>query len=169
MDLTNLPALKWLNRRQRMNTLTISQIFENLSFYQDNYLSILQNPEQYYVEVEHASIDVWPFSEKKLCLGDLLQLWFSEKWLINTNCRLLSNTNEQVSGKALQREQDLYLFQLSGSTLSGSNHAQVWSVSEQKIIYVALDSVFKYYCYFESIERPVKQILEQLNTYQRVG
>ncbi|RZG71974.1 hypothetical protein [Acinetobacter sp. WCHAc060025] len=152
-----------------MNTLTISQIFENLSFYQDNYLSILQNPEQYYVEVEHASIDVWPFSEKKLCLGDLLQLWFSEKWLINTNCRLLSNTNEQVSGKALQREQDLYLFQLSGSTLSGSNHAQVWSVSEQKIIYVALDSVFKYYCYFESIERPVKQILEQLNTYRRVG
>ncbi len=152
-----------------MNTLTISQIFENLSFYQDNYLSILQNPEQYYVEVEHASIDVWPFSEKKLCLGDLLQLWFSEKWLINTNCRLLSNTNEQVSGKALQREQDLYLFQLSGSTLSGSNHAQVWSVSEQKIIYVALDSVFKYYCYFESIERPVKQIPEQLNTYQRVG
>ena len=109
------------------------------------------------------------FLKKKLCLGDLLQLWFSEKWLINTNCRLLSNTNEQVSGKALQREQDLYLFQLSGSTLSGSNHAQVWSVSEQKIIYVALDSVFKYYCYFESIERPVKQILEQLNTYQRVG
>ena len=49
-----------------MNTLTISQIFENLSFYQDNYLSILQNPEQYYVEVEHASIDVWPFSEKKI-------------------------------------------------------------------------------------------------------
>ncbi len=152
-----------------MNTLTISQIFENFSFYQDNYLSILQNPEQYYLEVEHSHIDVWPFSEKKLCLGDLLQLWFSEKWLINTNCRLLSNTNEQVSGKALQREQDLYLFQLSGSTLSGSNHAQVWSISEQRIIYVALDSVFKYYCYFESIERPVKQILEQLNTYQRVG
>ncbi len=152
-----------------MYTLTISQIFENLSFYKDNYLSILKNPEQYYLEVEHAHLDVWPFSEKKLCLGDLLQLWFSEKWLINSNCRVLSNTHDAASEKKQLRQQDLYLFQLSGSTLSGSNHAQVWSVSEQKIIYVALDSVFKYYCYFESIERPIKQIAEQLNAYQRVG
>lgn len=152
-----------------MNTLTISQIFENLSFYQDSYLSILKNPEQYYLEVEHAHLDVWPFSEKKLCLGDLLQLWFSEKWLINSNCRVLSNTHDATDEKIQLGQQDLYLFQLSGSTLSGSNHAQVWSVSEQKIIYVALDSVFKYYCYFESIERPVKQIAEHLNTYRRVG
>lgn len=144
-----------------MNTLTISQIFENLSFYQDNYLSILKNPEQYYLEVEHAYLDVWPFSEKKLCLGDLLQLWFSEKWLIDLNYRVLSNTYDDINEKIQFSKQDLYLFQLSGSTLSGSNHAQVWSVSEKKIIYVALDSVFKYYCYFESISKIKKNITHQ--------
>ena len=69
-----------------MNTLTISQIFENFSFYQENYLSILQDSEQYFIQVEQAYLDVWPFTEKKLYLGDLLQLWFSEKWLINTPC-----------------------------------------------------------------------------------
>ena len=138
-----------------MSTLTISQIFENFSFYQENYLSILQNPEQYYLQVQHAHLNVWPFSEKKLYLGDLLQLWLSEKWLIESDCRLLSNSDIKIKPQTVQRTQDLYLFQLSGSTLSGSNHAQVWSISEQKILYLSLDSVFKYYCYFESIERPV--------------
>ncbi|MFW1943647.1 hypothetical protein ACG93R_09055 [Acinetobacter guillouiae] len=144
-----------------MNTLTISQIFENFSFYQDNYLSILQDSDQYFIQVEQAYLDVWPFTEKKLYLGDLLQLWFSEKWLINTPCRLLNSSSQissssdtQVTKKPVQRTQDFYLFQLSGSTLSGSNHAQIWSVSEQKVLYVSLDRIFKYYCYFESIERP---------------
>jgi hypothetical protein len=31
-----------------MNTLTISDIFANLADYQDQYLSIISNPEQYY-------------------------------------------------------------------------------------------------------------------------
>jgi hypothetical protein len=145
-----------------MTTLTISQIFEKFSFYQENYLSIIHNPEQYHIDVEQAYLDVWPFSEKKLYLGDLLQLWFSEKWLIDSTCRVLlgsstfdsSSSTIQATQTQIQRARDLYLFQLSGSTLSGSNHAQVWSVSEQKVLYVSLDSIFKYYCYFESIERP---------------
>ncbi|WP_151714284.1 hypothetical protein [Acinetobacter bereziniae] len=156
-----------------MTTLTISQIFEKFSFYQENYLSILQNPEQYHIEVEQAYLDVWPFSEKKLYLGDLLQLWFSEKWLINSTCRLLLNSSTldssdltaQPTQKQIQRTQDLYLFQLSGSTLSGSNHAQVWSVSEQKVLYVSLNSIFKYYCYFESIERPKNYQNHQFKTF----
>ncbi|CEI52274.1 hypothetical protein [Acinetobacter bereziniae] len=156
-----------------MTTLTISQIFEKFSFYQENYLSILQNPEQYHIEVEQAYLDVWPFSEKKLYLGDLLQLWFSEKWLINSTCRLLLNSSTLDSSdltaeptqKKIQRTQDLYLFQLSGSTLSGSNHAQVWSVSEQKVLYVSLNSIFKYYCYFESIERPKNYPNHQFKTF----
>ncbi|MBJ9951712.1 MULTISPECIES: hypothetical protein [Acinetobacter] len=159
-----------------MTTLTISQIFEKFSFYQENYLSILQNPEQYHIEVEQAYLDVWPFSEKKLYLGDLLQLWFSEKWLINSTCRLLldssrldsSNSTIQSTQKQIQRTQDLYLFQLSGSTLSGSNHAQVWSVSEQKVLYVSLNSIFKYYCYFESIERPKNYSDHQFKTFGQV-
>ena len=166
MDLTNLPALKWLNRRQRMNTLTVAQIFENFSFYQENYLSILHNPEQYYLEVEHTYLDVWPFSEKKLYLGDLLQLWFSEKWRIDSNYRVLSNSDNQFTSNSIEKAHDLYLFQLSGSTLSGSNHAQVWSTLEQKILYISLDSVFKYYCYFESIERPKEYSQNPLKIYK---
>ncbi|MFW1748471.1 hypothetical protein ACG9XW_20020 [Acinetobacter guillouiae] len=151
-----------------MNTLTISQIFENFSVYQENYLSILQDPEQYFIQVEQAYLDVWPFTEKKLYLGDLLQLWFSEKWLINTPCRLLnsSSSDKQATQKPVQRTQDFYLFQLSGSTLSGSNHAQIWSVSEQKVLYVSLDRIFKYYCYFESIERPKKHPQNPFKLFQ---
>ena len=122
-----------------MNTLTISQIFENFLFYQENYLSILQDSEQYFIQVEQAYLDVWPFTEKKLYLGDLLQLWFSEKWLINTPCRLLNSSSQvssssdtQATQKPVQRTQDFYLFQLSGSTLSGSNHAQIGQFQNKK-------------------------------------
>ncbi|WP_111859857.1 hypothetical protein [Acinetobacter sp. CFCC 10889] len=137
-----------------MNTLSISDIFSNFSFYQENYLSILQNPEHYYTEIEQAYFEVWSFGEKKLFLGDLLQLWFSEKWLINAKCQLLTDSNTKNTKTAIQREHDLYLFQWVGSTFSGANHAKVWSISEQKVIHIALDRVFKYYCFFESIERP---------------
>lgn len=137
-----------------MNTLSISDIFSNFSFYQENYLSILQNPEHYYTEIEQAYFEVWPFGEKKLFLGDLLQLWFSEKWLINAKCQLLTDSNTKNTKTTIQREHDLYLFQWVGSTFSGANHAKVWSISEQKVIHIALDRVFKYYCFFESIERP---------------
>ena len=73
-----------------MNTLTISDIFANLADYQDQYLSIISNPEQYYTPVESAYIDVWPVGCTDLYLGDLLQLWFSERWLVNSPCQLLS-------------------------------------------------------------------------------
>ncbi len=35
-----------------MNTLTISQIFSNFSFYQENYLSIIADHNQYQTPVE---------------------------------------------------------------------------------------------------------------------
>lgn len=142
-----------------MNTLSISDIFSNLSFYQDNYLAILKNPEHYYTDVEQAYFEVWPFGEKKLFLGDLLQLWFSEKWLINAKCQILTDLTTPNTASSIQREHDLYLFQLTGSTFSGANYAKVWSVSEQKIIHIALDRVLKYYCFFESIERPRLSLL----------
>ena len=66
-----------------MNTLTISDIFANLADYQDQYLFIISNPEQYYTPVELAYIDVWPVGYTDLYVGDLLQLWFSERWLVN--------------------------------------------------------------------------------------
>ena len=151
-----------------MNTLTIPEIFSNFSYYQENYLTILKKPQQYHIEVAQAYLHVWPLSEKKLYLGDLLQLWFSEKWLINSACQLLSTTEAQSSKKQIHKTQDLYLFQLTGSTFSGVNHSKVWSVSEQKELHVSLDSVFKYLCYFESIERPAFNQQDDQKTFKKV-
>ncbi len=91
-----------------MNTLTISDIFANLADYQDQYLSIISNPEQYYTPVESAYIDVWPVGCTDLYLGDLLQLWFSERWLVNSPCQLLSEQSTSTLKKTVQREHDLY-------------------------------------------------------------
>ena len=62
-----------------MNTLTISDIFANLATYQDQYLSIISNPEQYYTPVESAYIDVWPVG--------CVDLYF---WVIYYNFGLVS-------------------------------------------------------------------------------
>ena len=102
-----------------MHTLTIAEIFSNLSFYQDNYLSIIQDSVQYRTVVEDAYIQVWPVGTEQLYLGDLLQLWFSDKWLINSPCQLLLESYSNGRKKPLQRDHDLYLYQLNGSALSG--------------------------------------------------
>ena len=138
-----------------MNTLNISDIFSQFSYYQEHYLSILSTPEQYYTAVEGAYIHVWPLAPQDLYLGDLLQLWFSEKWLIQSTCQLLSDHLDNGTKKPLQRDHDLYLYQLAGSALSGSNRSRVWSVSEQKQLRVELDSAFRYLCEYKATTQPV--------------
>ncbi|OTG81572.1 hypothetical protein [Acinetobacter sp. ANC 4648] len=150
-----------------MNTLTIPEIFSNIDFYKENYLSILANTEKYYTHVADAFIQVWPVGTIELYLGDLLQLWFSEKWLINSPCQLLLENYTQGRKQAIQRDHDLYLYQLSGSALSGINNSKVWSVSESKPLSLLLDSVFKYYCIYRGTERPElnqQQLIEVLKT-----
>ena len=137
-----------------MHTLTIAEIFSNLSFYQDNYLSIIQDPQRYQTAVEDAYIQVWPVGTQVLYLGDLLQLWFSDKWLINSPCHLLLDSYSNGRKQPLQRDRDLYLYQLNGSALSGRNNSKVWSVSEQKKLSISLDSVFKYLCIYKGTSRP---------------
>ena len=51
-------------------------------FYQDHYLDIIQDSAQYFTPVAGAEIRLWPLATKQLYLGDLLQLWFAEKWLV---------------------------------------------------------------------------------------
>lgn len=136
-----------------MNTLTIPQIFANLDFYKENYLSIISSPEQYHTPVEGAYTNAWPFGRQDLFLGDLLQLWFSEKWLINEECCLRAEHPDDGRKFPLKRENDLYLFQLAGSALSGSNRCKVWSISEEKVLSVELDSALKYYCFHKGSQR----------------
>ncbi|OTG66531.1 hypothetical protein [Acinetobacter silvestris] len=137
-----------------MNTLTIPEIFTNIDFYKENYLSILSNTEQYQTYVEDAFIDIWPVGKIALSLGDLLQLWFSEKWLINSPCHLLLENDYRGRKQSIQRDHDLYLYQLNGSALSGINNSKVWSVSESTQLSLLLDSVFKYFCIYRGTERP---------------
>ena len=132
-----------------MNTLSISDIFQNLDYYKTHYLSILSHPDQYFTPVENAYIRVWPLGYIDLFLGDLLHLWFSEKWLINDSCLRLGEHKDDGRKTSFQRENDLYLYQLAGSALSGSNHSQVWSQSENKAIHVSLNSVFQYYANYK--------------------
>ena len=150
-----------------MNTLSISDIFSNLTFYKEHYLSILSEPEQYFTVVEQAYIDVWPFGHADLYLGDLLQLWFSEKWQINDDILRLGEHKDDGHKALLQRDHDLYLYQFTGSALSGNNRSKVWSQSEQKTISVCLNSVFKYYAEYKGTDRlsiDRKQLLATLKS-----
>lgn len=137
-----------------MNTLTISDIFSKLSDYQDQYLKIISNPTLYYTPVESAYLDIWPVGRIDLYLGDLLQLWFSERWLINTVCQQISDLSGVQAEYSLQRHHDLYLYQLSSTGWAGGNRSKVWSVSEAQTLNVSLDSTFKYYCIYKGAERP---------------
>lgn len=132
-----------------MNTLIVSDIFKNLEFYKENYLSILSTPEQYFIPVSQAYIEIWPLGHIDLYLGDLLQLWFSEKWLIHDACfRLATPTQEHRA--VLQRPDDLFLYQLTGNALTGTNTSQVWSKTENSAVEVCLSTVFRYFADYKS-------------------
>ena len=150
-----------------MNTLSISDIFQNLDYYKTHYLSILSHPDQYFTPVENAYINVWPLGHIDLFLGDLLHLWFSEKWLINDSCLRLGDHKDDGRKTPFQRENDLYLYQLSGSALSGSNRSHVWSQSENKSIRTILNSPFRYYANYKGAaahELDRKQLLNALKS-----
>ena len=149
-----MPALKWLNRSKRMNTLSISQIFENLSIYKQQYLSILSNAELYFTPVQDAHLRIVFFKDKQLYLGDLLQLWFSEKWVFNLESRLSLTQffSKQIAPVSL----NLYIFSIEGNAVTGRNICKAWSSTENTVVEITLDAVLPYYCYFESILRPEK-------------
>ncbi len=71
---------------------------------------------------------------------------FSDKWLINSPCQLLLDSYSNGRKQPLQRDDDLYSYQLNGSALSGRNNSKVWSVSEQKkLIYISLIAYLNIY------------------------
>jgi hypothetical protein len=54
VDLTQLASTKMAKSEVKMTTLSIESIFSNFSFYQDHYLEIIQDPQQYYTSVENS-------------------------------------------------------------------------------------------------------------------
>ena len=138
-----------------MNTLTIPQIIANFAFYKENYLSIIKNADQYYVPVEGAEVQVWPLASHQLFLGDLLQLWFAGKWTVDNKRNLLINTI--LTDKTLdQKEQDLFIYEIKGSLVSGEDTSTSWSRSENKAVDISVGSIFQFYCIFKGLSRPIQ-------------
>ncbi|SPL72509.1 hypothetical protein [Acinetobacter stercoris] len=135
-----------------MPKLSILDIFSNFDYYKEHYLSILSDANLYFSEVENAHFKLQFLNDKKIYLGDLLQLWFSEKWLFQRQLALKFFSFPW--GNTSQPEQDLYLFAVEGNILTGNNICKAWCASENKVITTTLDAVLPYYCYFKALTRP---------------
>ena len=131
-----------------MHNLTIASIFSNFDFYQQNYLNILNQPELYYTLVDEAWIDVQPFKQQTLYLGDLLQLWLSTKWKIEKSQQLLSSSD------VLEHRSALFIFQLQGELFLGKNTALAWSVEKQKVVQIQLKSIWASYVVAQTRQHP---------------
>ena len=135
-----------------MQTLTIAQIFSQLDVYQAQYLNILQDPCQYSILVADASLSIWPCQPVQLCLGELLQLWFGNKWSLHSATQLFDA--EPVLRRHLPQSVDLYLYHVSGNLLTGHAKARAWSVSQQQSVCVTLDAAWQYYSVYKSLNTP---------------
>jgi len=150
VDLTLLASTKMAKPEVEMTTLSIKTIFSNFSFYQEHYLEIIQDSAQYYTPVENAFLNTFPFKQQALFLGDLLQLWFGNKWKIQNVHNLLAQKNIST----LDEHAPLYLFQLGGELFLGANTALAWSVAEQKVVTVQVKSIWQYAVFSHLCIRP---------------
>jgi len=135
-----------------MNALTIQKIFSNIDYYQDQYLSILNNADLYFSIVDDAQLQLRFVKDKQLYLGDLLQLWFSEKWIFNPENKI--SLSQFFTKQIAQSNDHLYVFAIRGNAVTGQNICKAWNIHEQKVVDICLDAILPYYCYFESITRP---------------
>ena len=136
-----------------MKTLSIPQIFSQLTYYQENYLQIIADPAQYYIPVTDAHIKLWPLAQQSLYLGDLLQLWFAEKWLVETE-RQFSFEVFLNADYLKEQSKELYIYAISGNLLTGTNQSKAWQASTAQIQDVELANVSKHYFEFQGLSRP---------------
>lgn len=134
-----------------MNTLSIPEIFSQFSYYQENYLTLLQQPEHYYTPVEGAQVSVRPFATVPLYLGDLLQLWFSEKWLVES---ARQSWIESYFSTETDTQERVYVFALEGQLWSKPLQAQAWSQAQNTVCEIKLERTLKYYCYYKALSTP---------------
>ena len=150
-----------------MSALSISEIFANIHFYQEHYLSILSKPDQYYIEVPEAYIQVWPFGKQNLYLGDLLQLWFAEKWLIHsTQTTFVHNL---IADQSQERVADLYLYQLHGNALTGKNQSIAWSVETHTPQVIQVQGVLQHFCEYKTLATIQSQVHSGAQIYPSVA
>ena len=148
-----------------MNMLSIPEIFSQFSYYQENYLSLIQQPELYYTAVEGAFVSVRPFATVQLYLGDLLQLWFSEKWLVESARESWIATYFSAQTEAQER---VYIYALEGKLWSKPLQAQAWSKSQHASCTVQLERTLKYYCYYKALTAPQPKLKSVQKTFHHV-
>lgn len=134
-----------------MNTLTIPQIFAQLSFYQENYLDIIQDSTRYFTPVHGAEIRLWPLAAKQLYLGDLLQLWFAEKWLVEKERQF---SFEVFLNAPEIQPKDLFIYAISGNLITGSNQSKVWQTSTAQTQELSLANVSRHYFEYQALTQP---------------
>lgn len=137
-----------------MYTLSIPEIFSNFSFYKENYLEIIQSSEQYFTEVDGAFIDVWPFKKQSLYLGDLLQLWFAEKWRVDLAPAFEIEQYLAAVDVHTPHIHSVYIYAISANILNGFNSTLLWNQQTQQQQWVDLNSTLKNYCEFIACQRP---------------
>ena len=140
-----------------MHTLTIAQIFSNLPAYKDQYLNILHSTELYYTEVEGAFIHVWPFKKQALYLGDLLQLWFAEKWTVTLEQRYILEQYLAAQDVIKASNNTAYIYAIRANSFTGQNQTQIWSTHLSQSQSVITEDTLKYSCEFLACDRPLLQ------------
>ena len=135
-----------------MNTLSIPQIFQNLSYYQAHYLEILQDSSRYYTPVADAVIHLWPTKAQALYLGDLLQLWFSEKWHTEQQRAFGFEIFLELPENTPAKKQ--FIYALHGNLLTGEHQAFVSQADGSLSESSSLVNVSKYYSEFKALSRP---------------
>ncbi|MGY0204185.1 hypothetical protein ACW7EJ_11835 [Acinetobacter soli] len=137
-----------------MPTLQIEQIFSDFAFYQKNYLDIIRDPQQYYQNVTDAHIHFTVFSQEKIYLGDLLQLWFGDKWTEH-QVKLLHDSADHLWERASESwDNSLFLFSIERSGLFSPAYAYAWSTQDQQVKQIEIDHTFPYYCHYLTLSRP---------------
>ncbi|MEC8057291.1 MAG: hypothetical protein VX136_09290 [Pseudomonadota bacterium] len=137
-----------------MPILHIQDIFSQFKFYQAQYLDIVRDPALYYQPVEDAHIPFSIVSEEKIYLGDLLQLWFGDKWTEH-QVKVLNDVNHGLWTQLSECwYNSLFLFAIERKGLFAKTSALAWSTEEQQIKEITLDQTLPYYCHYLSLERP---------------
>lgn len=147
-----------------MSFLSISSLFDQFKFYQQHYLNILQDPQLYYTPIEGAEIGVWPLKPQQLFLGDLLQLWLSEKWLVSLQPAFRFELFLGDSAPQKLQVEQFYILAIQGNLLSSQHTALVWSVNQQHIQEIELDQFYRHIIEYKALTRPkYKQASKQLH------
>lgn len=99
----------------------ISHLFNNLDTILANRTLILNTPEYYNVQIPGCSVSGLYIGAHKLMLGDLLVLWQDTDW----------------------HTDNMYVYAIIGSPLSGSNSCNVWDSARKRITSVHFPSFGK--------------------------